>query len=638
MKKRFTLVRTLFLLFACITNLQVFSQLNYVTTIPPYNGGNGSSMVAFNVKAHVPIRIREMHCSFTSATNQSTIIWYKTDSINGSPTVSTASGWIQASSYSHTPASFGDGTMVIISDTTLDILMPAGATYGFAISGSNVRYSGTGTTPLSPSLIGDSNLYINMGTNVGYGGTLTGTIAFRNYNGKIGYQLAYQPTDVAIESMVSPSDTVCSGVQPVQVMIKNNGPNLLQQAQLQWQVNGVPQPPHQWTGSLAMNGTAMVNVGTYPFQTGTTYSVKVYVSNPNNLPDPVLSNDTILRENIFIKPSPSAIPTSLQVDICQGDTAMLNFNLTGTAPWSLTLKDGTTYIPITQISTSNFTAKILTPSTRTYILESVSDATGCTISPGTAINVSVFPAPPASISTPGGTAACAGDSVVLMASVGLNFSYQWQKNGVSLSGPWSFTFPAKESGSYTVKVTSPIGCSALSAPIQVYIHPAPVVNLGNDTAMLPGQTVILNAGSGFNSYLWSTGATTQTINASSATVAVINYWVQVTDNNGCKGGDTIKINFTNNIGVCDLKLNREMRFTPNPTDGLMTIHLSGVPCGDIEMEIFSQDGKKVHQEKYNFDSNLQTIQLDLRHLQEGIYLLRVAGNQVAMTRKLVISR
>jgi hypothetical protein len=638
MKKVFTLSRAVLLVLSFLTSMQVFCQLNYVTTVPPYNGGNQSALVTFNVKAHVAIRIREMYCSFSASTAQNTIIWYKTDSINGSPTVSTASGWIQASSYSHTPSSSVAGTIVLINDTTLNILIPAGATYGFAISSANVRYSGSGSAPITPSVIGDSNLYINMGTSVGYGGTLTAPIAFRHYNGQIGYQLDFQPTDVAIESMVSPSDTVCSGDQPVQVMIKNNGPNLLQQVQLQWQVNGIPQPPFQWSGSLASNGTALVNVGTYAFLTGTTYSVKVYVSNPNNLPDPVNSNDTILRENIFIKPSPSAIPTSLQVDICQGDTAMLNFNLTGTAPWTLIIKDGTTSIPFTQISSPNFTAKILTPSTRTYIVESVSDATGCMISPAIALNVSVFPAPPSSIATPGGTAACAGDSVVLMASVGLNFSYQWKKDGVNLTGPWTFTFPAKQSGAYSVEVTSPIGCSALSAPVQVYIHPAPLVNLGNDTAMLPGQTVILNAGAGFNSYLWSTGATTQTINASSATVAVINYWVQVTDNNGCKGSDTIQINFTNNIVVSDLKLKREMRFTPNPTDGLIIIHLSGVPCGDIEMEIFSQDGKKVHQEKYNFDSNLQTIQLDLRHLQEGIYLLRVAGNQVAMTRKLVISR
>lgn len=68
----------------------------------------------------------------------------------------------------------------------------------------------------------------------------------------------------------------------------------------------------------------------------------------------------------------------------------------------------------------------------------------------------------------------------------------------------------------------------------------PVVNLGNDTTLLCGQQLILDAGNTGYSYLWSTGATSQTITANLDTT----YFVKVTNTlTGCFQSDTIKISF-----------------------------------------------------------------------------------------------
>jgi spore coat protein CotH len=63
----------------------------------------------------------------------------------------------------------------------------------------------------------------------------------------------------------------------------------------------------------------------------------------------------------------------------------------------------------------------------------------------------------------------------------------------------------------------------------------PVVNLGNDTSVCPGQFV-LNAGNFGCSYLWNTGTTSQTITVNSGG----NYSVTV-NNNGCKKSDTVLV-------------------------------------------------------------------------------------------------
>ena len=70
----------------------------------------------------------------------------------------------------------------------------------------------------------------------------------------------------------------------------------------------------------------------------------------------------------------------------------------------------------------------------------------------------------------------------------------------------------------------------------------PAIDLGPDTAICQGNTLILDAGAGHSSYLWSTEATTQTI--------VINtsgeYWVEVADSHGCLNRDTINV-LVNNL-------------------------------------------------------------------------------------------
>ncbi len=65
---------------------------------------------------------------------------------------------------------------------------------------------------------------------------------------------------------------------------------------------------------------------------------------------------------------------------------------------------------------------------------------------------------------------------------------------------------------------------------------APIVELGDDTAFCSGSFLTLNAGSGYNSYLWNTGETTQTIQVDSAGV----YSVTVTLNS-CSATDNIKV-------------------------------------------------------------------------------------------------
>lgn len=118
--------------------------------------------------------------------------------------------------------------------------------------------------------------------------------------------------------------------------------------------------------------------------------------------------------------------------------------------------------------------------------------------------------PTAFIEANGPTTFCPGDSVMLSLD-GTFTKYQWS-NGDTLSST-----SISESGIYYVTVTDTGGCTAVSNPIRIVVDPVtiPTITALGDTVFCAGESVILQA-SASTEYLWSTGATTQTIEVEQA--------------------------------------------------------------------------------------------------------------------------
>lgn len=98
--------------------------------------------------------------------------------------------------------------------------------------------------------------------------------------------------------------------------------------------------------------------------------------------------------------------------------------------------------------------------------------------------------------------------------------------------PFSYNQP----GTYNIHLIADEGLSTMESLCKpVVVMNPPVLNLGPDKSVCPGNTTLLDAGPGFTSYIWSTGATTRTI-----TVPAGTYWVNGT-RWGCIAGDTIVV-------------------------------------------------------------------------------------------------
>ncbi len=106
-------------------------------------------------------------------------------------------------------------------------------------------------------------------------------------------------------------------------------------------------------------------------------------------------------------------------------------------------------------------------------------------------------------------------------------------NTTSATVNWDVAFTGV--ATITVQGHNSCGFGAVSNPLSVTVNSAPLVDLGADRTVCGSE--ILDAENPGSSYLWSTGAVSQTISVSTTG----SYWVRVTSGNGCIDRDTVAI-------------------------------------------------------------------------------------------------
>ncbi len=226
-------------------------------------------------------------------------------------------------------------------------------------------------------------------------------------------------------------------------------------------------------------------------------------------------------DNITISVSGGALnasPTATPGTICAGETVQLDAAASGgsgtyTYLWS----------SIPAGFTSTLAKPVATPSLSTTYLVAVNDGFS-TVNRQVSVTVNPLPASP-TITASGPTTFCSGGSVTLISSAGT--TYLWS------TGATTQSIIVTTSGNYTVQVTNSNGCeSPVSLPVTVTVNtipPAPAITPSGPTTFCTGGSVNLTSSTG-TTYLWSTGATTQSINVSTAG----SYTVRVTNSNGCQ--------------------------------------------------------------------------------------------------------
>jgi hypothetical protein len=207
--------------------------------------------------------------------------------------------------------------------------------------------------------------------------------------------------------------------------------------------------------------------------------------------------------------------------ICQGTSTMLTANASGgTSPYTYLWSTGatTTSIDVTVAGTYSVT---------------VTDSTNATASNSVTITVNTAPI----VTLSGNPNICGtGSTTLITANVSggsPDYSYDWSPC-TATGTPSGNTFTANGAGTVAVTVTDSLGCKGRAKTI-VSVKSPPSVIINGITSICEGNSSTLTAtpsgGTPPYTYLWSTGATTPSINVSFGGT----YSVTVTDSAACTG-------------------------------------------------------------------------------------------------------
>ncbi len=233
---------------------------------------------------------------------------------------------------------------------------------------------------------------------------------------------------------------------------------------------------------------------------------------------------------------------------------------------------------------------------------------------------------------------CDGTSLVLNAGAS-NLPWLWS------DGSTGSQLTVSHAGTYTVQLNG-TDCK-VSDFIIVTTKPSPVVNLGPDIVAESTQTVYLDAGAGYVSYLWSNNATSRILTVPMHLItATTKGWVKVTATNGCIGSDTIILSQPgmaplkstgneNTLTKLEQQDNNETlayKIYPNPNHGLFYIEIAN-PDQLKQIDIFDARGNLVKTYK-NVIS--QPLEVDLSGQAKGAYMVIISEDKLVRQFKIVL--
>jgi len=274
--------------------------------------------------------------------------------------------------------------------------------------------------------------------------------------------------------------------------------------------------------SLCPGNTRLLHAGpgflNYLWQDGTTDSTLLVTAPGIYFVQVTDACNNIANDTIVLAPSPP-IPFDIGPDLTKCNTD----SLTITAPagflnytWNFNYN----------ISSTTGQSVIVFPYVDTIYKVAAEKTPGCFAYDSVRIHVNHSPP----INLGRDTSFCEYDSLTVDAGNGFQ-TYQWNIGAISQS------ITIHTAGTYSVMAVDVNGCRSYDTLTVPNVYSKPVVILSKDSTICSGAGQQLTPGTGFASYLWSTGSNANTITINNAG----NYWVSIVDNNGCKGSDSTKI-------------------------------------------------------------------------------------------------
>jgi hypothetical protein len=151
------------------------------------------------------------------------------------------------------------------------------------------------------------------------------------------------------------------------------------------------------------------------------------------------------------------------------------------------------------------------------------------------------------------------------------------------------------------------------------------LSLGSDTTICTDQTITLDPGSGYTSYLWNDNSTSQTITASSpgGIDTTMMYYVQVINTSSCiLNSDTISVSFEICSDIDDVANKSDLFILMDHSTMSLFVH-AGTQYDRPVCSIYDITGREIFRSVLNSSDQ----QVFLHPLQTGVYICTISDSR-----------
>lgn len=478
----------------------------------------------------------------------------------------------------------------------INITIPAGQTYAFYVTSSNLAVSLNYSNGSSPGAVysSDANLQFLEGKGIEYPFS-GGAFSPRIWNGRINYAIPALATYTWSTGANTPSITVSPSVTTTYTVAVNTPTN----------VSSI---------SISVNPTPIVAVNS-----GTICSGDNFTITPSGA-----STYTITGGLSIISPTINTtydvIGTS-SLGCVSSNTAVSS--VTVNALPTITVNSGTLCIgstfTIMPSGASTYTyssgSSVVSPTINSTYEVTGTSSLGC-VSSNTAISSVTINTVIPTITVNSG-AICNGSTFTITPSGASTYTYS---GGSSVVSPTT-------NATYNVTGTSSLGCvSSNTAVSTVTVNALPTIGAATTLSLIcVGETVNLNA-TGATTYTWLPAGSGATVSVSP--IVTTNYTVTGTDVNGCSSSTTVSQAVSLCTGVAYSTLNSEVKLYPNPSNGLFILELNSsanVVITNALGQIFVTE--KVEGGSHNFN---------LQNQSKGLYFVKISQDNYSTTIKIIV--
>ena len=193
------------------------------------------------------------------------------------------------------------------------------------------------------------------------------------------------------------------------------------------------------------------------------------------------------------------------------------------------------------------------------------------------------------------------------------------------------TTNVNQDGIYSLIVTDNYGCEAFDTIVVTFNGPS--LDLGPDVIVYEGDYHTFYVANNYNSCQWSHWGSFNYISVNQ----VGDYWLKVTDSDGCTAIDTVRLKNKDCTSLEDENELEKLQIFPNPNNGVFTLIFDDFSDDKFSVEIVNSLGKQVFVKQFEPLNESFVNVFEMNSLVKGIYFLNIkSDNQLRRVERFIM--